>query len=156
MERCDAVQMASPALFLRRVDATAWDNAFINFDRSRWFPAPNYVVMKLYREHFEPTLVACESIGELNANATRSEDRKTLVLKVVNPTPDEVRCAIDIAPGFPVKSARQWIVQAALDERNTLADPSHIAPVESPATDARNAFVHAFPAYSVTVIELRR
>jgi len=32
MERVGTVQMASPALFLRRVDAPAWDNAFINHD----------------------------------------------------------------------------------------------------------------------------
>ncbi|MBM3472110.1 MAG: DUF1080 domain-containing protein [Armatimonadetes bacterium] len=155
MERCDAVQMASPALFLRRVDATAWDNAFVNHDRSGWFPAPNYVVMKLYQDHFQPTLVTCESLGGLNANATLSEDRKTLVLKVVNPAAEDAKCAIDIAAGLSVKRARQWLVKADLDERNTLAEPNHIAPVASPVTDAANAFTHVFPAHSVTVMELR-
>jgi alpha-N-arabinofuranosidase len=155
MERCDAVQMASPALFLRRVDATAWDNAFINHDRSGWFPAPNYVVMKLYRDHFQPTLVACESLGGLNANATLSEDGKTLILKVVNPAAEDVKCAIDIAAGFSVKRARQWLVQAGLQERNTLQEPNHIAPVESGVSGAASDFTHVFPAYSVTVMELR-
>ena len=51
MERLEVVEMASPALLLRRVDAPAWDNAFINHDYRSWFPAPNYVVMKLYRDH---------------------------------------------------------------------------------------------------------
>jgi len=155
MERCDAVQMASPALFLRRVDATAWDNAFINHDRTGWFPAPNYVVMKLYRDHFQPTMVDCENLGGLNANATLSENGKTLVLKVVNPAAEDVKCAIDVAAGLSVKRARQWLVQAGLDERNSLAEPNHIAPVESPVTDAANAFTHVFPAHSVTVMELR-
>jgi len=156
MERCDAVQMASPALFLRRVDAPAWDNAFINLDRSGWFPAPNYVVMKLYREHFQPTLVACETIGGLNANATRSDDGKTLVLKVVNPSADEVRCAVSVQPAFPVKRATQWVVKAGLDDRNTLQDPNRIAPTESSVNAAGNEFVHAFAPYSVTVIEFGR
>jgi alpha-N-arabinofuranosidase len=155
MERCEAVQMASPALFLRRVDATAWDNAFINHDRSGWFPAPNYVVMKLYRDHFQPTLVACESLGSLNANATLSEDGKMLVLKVVNPAAEDVKCAIDFAAAFPVRRARQWLVQAGLQERNTLEEPNHIAPVESGVSGAANAFTHVFPAHSVTVMELR-
>ena len=155
MERCDAVQMASPALFLRRVDASAWDNAFINHDRSGWFPAPNYVVMRLYQEHFQPTLVACENLGGLNANATLSQDARTLVLKVVNPAAEDAKCAIDIGAAFPVKRARQWVVKAGLDERNTLQQPSHIAPVESSVAGSANSFVHTFPAYSVTVMELR-
>ncbi len=50
----DVLGMAGPALFLRHVSARAWDNAFVNFDHRRWFPAPNYVVMKLWRGHYAP------------------------------------------------------------------------------------------------------
>lgn len=156
MERCSAVEMASPALFLRRVDAPAWDNAFINLSHTGWFPAPNYVVMKLYREHFQPTLLACDSAGVLNANATLSRDGKTLVLKVVNPTAEEVNCAIELGHAFPVKSAREWVIRAALQDRNTLTEPNRIAPVEAPLLDAANSFLHVFPPYSVTVMELER
>ena len=49
-ERCgDIVEIGGPALFLRHVSASGWDNAFVNFDQRTWFPAPNYVVMKLWR-----------------------------------------------------------------------------------------------------------
>ena len=49
-ERCgDSLEIGGPALFLRHVSASAWDNAFVNFDQRSWFPAPNYVVMKLWR-----------------------------------------------------------------------------------------------------------
>ncbi|MBM3497258.1 MAG: alpha-L-arabinofuranosidase, partial [Armatimonadetes bacterium] len=155
MERCDAVQMGSPALFLRRVDATAWDNAFINHDHAGWFPAPNYVVMRLFQEHFQPTLVACESLGGLNANATLSEDGRTLVLKVVNPNAEPAKCLLDLGGSFAPKSGRQWVVQAGLEERNTLEEPDHIAPVPSLLPATAQAFEHTFPAYSVTVMELR-
>ena len=54
-ERCgDFLEIGGPALFLRHTSATAWDNAFINFDERGWFPAPNYVVMKLWRDHYAP------------------------------------------------------------------------------------------------------
>lgn len=155
MERLDVVQMASPALFLRRVDAPAWDNAFINHDHRSWFPAPNYVVMKLYRDHYQPTRVAMEAAGPLNAAATRSRDKKTLVLKVVNPTAEQVACALEIGPGFSPKRGTRWVVQADLTDRNTLEEPNRIAPVEEPLAELGHEFVHRFPPYSVTVMELR-
>ena len=55
-ERCgDFVGIAGPALFLRHASAADWDNAFVNFDHRTWFPAPNYVVMKLWRDHYRPS-----------------------------------------------------------------------------------------------------
>lgn len=153
MERNETITMATPALFLRRVDATAWDNAFINHDHQGWFPAPNYVVMKLYREHFLPERVALEAQGPLNTVATRSEDGSRLVLKVVNPTDQPVRTRVRLGEG--VTSGRQWVVEARLTERNTLEEPNHIAPRESTLSVAPE-FAHTFPAYSVTVIEVER
>ena len=77
------------------------------------------------------------------------------MLKVVNPAAEDVKCVIDIGAALPVKRARQWVVKAGLDERNTLAEPDHIAPVESSVAGSTNSFVYTFPAYSVTVMELR-
>jgi alpha-N-arabinofuranosidase len=156
MERQDVVQMASPALFLRRVDAPAWDNAFINLDYRSWFPAPNYVVTKLYREHYQPTRIAMEAAGPLNAVATLSRDKKTLVLKSVNPTAEAVDCAVEINAAFRPKRGRQWVVRADLTDRNTLQEPHHIAPVERPLEQFGAEFVHTFAAHSVTVMELGR
>ncbi len=155
MERSPAVTMATPALFLRQVGAPAWDNAFINHDHKGWFPAPNYVVMKLYREHFLPERIALEARGPLNAVATRSEDGKRLVLKVVNPTERTVAATVSLGGGFRPVEAAQWVVRAGLEERNTLEAPDRIAPTESPLAVEGSEFEHDFPAYSVTVIELR-
>lgn len=154
MERMGTVEMASPALFLRRVDAPAWDNAFINHDHVTWFPAPNYVVMKLYREHFQPTRVACEYVGPLNVVATVSEDRSTVVLKVVNYGPEDIVCQVEVAPEFAVRDGRAWVVQGRLEDRNTLADPARIAPRQLPLPEVGNQFRYPFGAYSVTVLEL--
>src|SRR5205823_9413225 len=58
-ERCgDLVEIGAPALLLRHVSAREWDNALINFDQCTWFPAPNYVVMKLWRDHYAPERIA--------------------------------------------------------------------------------------------------
>ena len=81
------LEIGGPALFLRHVSASGWDNAFVNFDHRTWFPAPNYVVMKLWRDHYAPQRIALEGQTEpLNAVATKSADGKTLYVKAVNPS----------------------------------------------------------------------
>jgi len=112
--------------------------------------------MKLYREHYQPRLVRLESAGDLNAVATASENRRTLVLKVVNAAPHETACAVEVAPSFPVASAKQWVVTAGLQDRNTLDEPARIAPVEGQLACGPGGIVHRFPAHSVTVMEFRR
>ena len=90
-----------------------------------------------------------------NAVATLSRGRETLVLKVVNPTAEEVACSIEIDAALKPKRGRQWVVSAGLEERNTLQEPDRVAPVETQLENASNDFVHPFPAHSVTVMELR-
>ena len=52
-------------------------NAFVNFDNRAWFPAPNYVVMKLWHDHFASQLLALEGPDqELNFTAAKSDDGK--------------------------------------------------------------------------------
>jgi alpha-N-arabinofuranosidase len=155
MERsADVVKVATPALFLRRVDAPSWDNAFINHDHVSWFPAPNYVVMKLYHDHFQPIRVACDAPAGLNVSASRSADGTQLVLKVVNAGATAVAPGIAIDSTFAARSAKAWRVEAALSERNTLSAPNRIAPREIKVGISRNEIALDFPPLSVTVIEV--
>jgi alpha-N-arabinofuranosidase len=109
-ERCgDVVEMAAPALFLRHNVATAWDNAFINFDNKSWYPAPNYVVMKLWREHYAPIRIGIVGDAKgLNVVATKSEDGKTLYLKAVNSTLES--CSVTLNTGSDVTDAALKLV----------------------------------------------
>lgn len=139
----DVVGMASPALFLRHVSATGWDNAFINFDENGWFPAPNYVVMKLWREHYAPNRVRLSSdspamLGEMplvNAVATRSEDGKQIIVKVVNnqmtDAPIELRLEDLTVSSASAQCVTPPLEQgeepaAKLKKRNTLDQPALI------------------------------
>ena len=85
--QADIVTMTCPALFLRKQGVTKdWDNALVNFDQKTWFPAGNYVVMKLWRDSFAPHLLAVDGPDHpLNFVATRSADKQTVFLKAVNP-----------------------------------------------------------------------
>ena len=155
MERsADLIKVATPALFLRRVDAPSWDNAFINHDHLSWFPAPNYVVMKLYYDHFQPLRVAFDAPAGLNVSATRSKDGTSVVVKVVNAANVGTEATIELDTSYAARQARAWQVQAELLDRNSLSEPHRIAPREVKAPVSRNVLQMAFPPRSVTVIEV--
>ena len=128
-ERCgDFFEIGGPALFLRHVSATGWDNAFVNFDHRTWFPAPNYVVMKLWRDCYAPHRIAATGeTGPLNAVATKSADGRTLYYKAVNTTEQAVPLKLTVAAGFAiVKASLQVVAPGKLDARNMLDAPDAV------------------------------
>ena len=170
----DVMEIAAPALFLRHKSATGWDNAFINFDNSRWYPAPNYVVMKLWRDSYAPCLLnitsdAPELSGStpsVNATATKTEDGKTLYFKAVNTLPKDVEYKLGFDDGVSLSDATikatcvspslsdGETADAKLRKRNTLEEPDAIAPFEVPATiDDGTVCVNA-PSYSAIVVKI--
>jgi len=157
-ERCgDVLEIGGPALFLRHVSASGWDNAFVNFDHRGWFPAPNYVVMKLYRDHYAPErLEVSGETGRLNVVATRSQDATRVVLKVVNPTGEPVDLRVKIAGGFAPKTATMDLVAADdLSARNTLDQLYVIGPVKGKVVCKDAAVSVSLPRWSVAVIEVK-
>lgn len=155
-ERKPVMAIASPALLLRHVSASGWNNAFINFDQSRWFPAPNYVVMKLWRDYCHPKFLAMEGPERpLNSTATLSEDGKSLAVKVVNPSAEAVALTLDVKPGFRVDRAKLLTVApGSLDARNTLDEPGKVKP-ELGAVDCSGQTIRCtLPAISASVISI--
>jgi alpha-N-arabinofuranosidase len=123
-ERCgEFFKVGGPALFLRHVSASAWDNAFINFDHRSWFPAPNYVVMKLWRDHYAPYRIAVmgES-GNLNVVATRSDDGKMVYLKAVNPSRESLAVEVKLDGQAVASTTLRLVAPGSLAARNTLAE----------------------------------
>ncbi len=156
-ERCGSfLEVGGPALFLRHVSATDWDNAFINFDQDRWFPAPNYVVMKLWRDHFAAQRIAVTGdAGPLNVVATTSSSPRQYILKAVNPT-DAARVVwVSVAGVAQLATPRlQVIAPGSLSARNTLERPHEIRPatIDADRADARVRFT--LPPYSLAVLTI--
>lgn len=156
LEKSPYVEMAAPALFLRHLSAPAWNNAFINFDQDRFFTAPNYVVMRLWRDHFLPNRVAFSiSSNQLNINATASDDKKKICVKVVNPSPHPV--CFTIKKGLLLgKSQWQVIKSDHLDTQNTLEDTERIH-VEDYTVDYEGDNLKIkIPSYSASVLSFKR
>ncbi|MBN2316562.1 MAG: DUF1080 domain-containing protein [Sedimentisphaerales bacterium] len=156
-ERCsDILEIGGPALFLRHVSATAWDNAFINFDNGTWFPAPNYVVMKLWRDHYAPYRIDVSGeIGELNIVGTKSADGKKLYVKCVNPTEASHGIQLNIASGFdPASASMALIAPGSLTSRNNLEKPGRIKPEPSTIQVHQRSVHVVVPACSAAVVTI--
>ena len=170
----DVLVIAAPALFLRHKTATAWDNAFVNFDNVTWYPAPNYVVMQLWRDSYAPKLVeltskSSELQGEapiINAVATTSEDGKTIYLKVVNNVPDDVEfnvaCdALDAnakvkATVVSPELAENQTAQDKLSKRNDLDAPNRIQAKPLPVKFDGGKLTFTAPSYSAFVVKIEK
>lgn len=158
MERDAAVAMAAPTSLLRHVKATASGDALINFDQSSWFPAPNYVVMKLYREHFAPELLEIAgNVGDLNATATRTSDGERIYVKLVNPREQEVSVEVALRGDFPLLAAgMQLVAPGSLSARNTMEQPAAVQAVQGKIERTGMTVRVRLPGLSVGVITLSR
>ncbi len=157
-ERCAPMfEIGGPALFLRHQSATAWNNAFINFDHTGWYPAPNYVVMKLWREHFAPYRIGIEGqTNGLNVIATKSQNGKTVYFKAVNPTNKKVELDLSLDNAFKVKKASMSIVApGSLDARNTLEQPSAVQPEKGEVEITGQKVKFALPSLSAAVVTIK-
>ncbi|MHC4558260.1 MAG: alpha-L-arabinofuranosidase C-terminal domain-containing protein [Planctomycetota bacterium] len=156
-ERCsDIFEIGGPALFLRHATATAWDNAFINFDHRKWFPAPNYVVMKLWRSHYAPFRIAVTGQTEpLNIVGTKSADGTTLYLKCVNPEDKPAKVKLEIKRGFsPGSASMQLVAPDSLEARNTLDRPRVIQPEPANVRISGRTISFTMPRWSAAVVKI--
>lgn len=124
----DKMTLGGPALFLRHVSANDWDNAFINFDQNGWFPAPNYVVMKLWREHYAPHFLTTEGDPKGLNISTAKNDANRIYVKVVNPSREAKSVSLTLT-GMALQSATmRQVSPGSLEARNTLeaTDAVHV------------------------------
>ena len=88
--------------------------------------------------------------------ATRSEDGKTLVLKVVNLGPQPRKTTLRIARFQKVSpTAEIWTLTGRLEERNSPTEPNRIRSQQTKFTGAAETFAYEFPAHSYTILRLR-
>jgi len=153
----DVATMSCPALFLRKQGVTTqWDNALINFDQKTWFPAGNYVVMKLWRDSFAPNLLAVDGPDRpLNFVATRSADKQTVFLKAVNPTTTAVEAAVRLDGDLTPRTATMQLVAPGGETvKNSLDQPDHIKVVAATVTVENRTVKFTMPPLSVGVVRV--
>ncbi len=148
-------KIGGPALFLRHSSAgTEWNNAFINFNNYDWFPAPNYVVMKLWHDHFAPNFIETTgSNSDLNVVSTLSADSNEMYFKVVNTSGNDIEVILKIDTSFsPGNAYLEQITASSLYSINTFANPDNIQVKNGTAGIYEQKVYFTSPKYSAAVV----
>jgi alpha-L-arabinofuranosidase len=160
VERDGRIPIATSANCLQpdKQNDNGWNQGLLFLDPSQvWLQPPGHVT-QMYSQSYLPKLVQCQVTGgkdTLDASAKRSDDGRTLVLQVVNPTGKAILTQIHLAGFVPQKPVAQVTeLSGTLDARNTASHPNAIVPQSRPWKHAfKNGNTsYTFPPYSVTVL----
>jgi hypothetical protein len=138
-----------------------WNQGLLFLNPSQvWLQPPGYVT-RMVSSNYQPLLVQTETQGQastLDVSAKRSENGKTLVLQVVNPTDQPLATALHLSGFVPLQpTARVETLAGDLDARNTADAPERIKTVvtEWPHAIKNGQAPYTFPARSFTVLKFQ-
>lgn len=158
----DFVLMDCPANCLQPwlQNDNGWDQGQIFFTPDKVWGMPPYYAQQMAAQNYEPLRVQCNTESpnnDLDVTATRSEDGKMLVLKIVNLGATAHRASITLGRfPRPQPTARTWTLIGDLTAVNTPTDPKRIVPVEGSDIANNGRFEVDVNAYSYTVIQVKR
>jgi alpha-L-arabinofuranosidase len=157
----DFVLMDSPANCLQpwQQNDNGWDQGQVFFTSGQVWGMPPFYAQQMAARNYLPLRVASEVVSpedDLDVTATRSEDGKTLVLKVVNLGPQPRKTTLQIARLQKVNpTAEVWTLTGRLEERNSPTEPNRIRSQQTKFAGAAETFAYEFPAHSYTILRLR-
>jgi hypothetical protein len=137
-----------------------WDQGLLFLNPAQvWLQPPGYVTRMISRS-YQPVHLPVEVSGggKLRVAAARSEDGKTLVLRVTNPTGKPIPARIDLRGFKPAKETTSvQELAGAMDAVNTARSPRRITPTTKEwrhGLAARKA-IYTFAPRSFTVLTLK-
>lgn len=155
-EKEPVVGMGAAALFIRRTDAPEWNNAFINFDYKGVFVAPNYLVTKLWHDNFSKNRLAFTGeTGDLNVSTTLSEDGKTVVVKLVNPTETAYDLKINGDWKSLANAEYDFIAPSSTSAANSMESPNAVKVEKKEIIPNNNIAIMTVAPLSAGVVKLK-
>ena len=163
MERnADVVHMAAYAPLFGHIDAWQWTPNMIWVDNLRVIRTANYLVQQLFARNRGDVILPITLEGipsakakRLYASAVLDEERREVVVKVVNATGGDESLGVELAGAAVVGAGTRTLLRAdRLTALNTFDNPAQIAPVEEPLNVTGSKFNLSLPADSVTVLRL--
>ncbi|MGC4044326.1 MAG: alpha-L-arabinofuranosidase C-terminal domain-containing protein [Armatimonas sp.] len=157
----DFVLMDCPANGLQPLgqNDNGWDQGQIFFLPNTVWGMPPYYAQQMAAQNHLPVRVASETIspnGDLDVTATKSEDGKTLVLKIVNSGATVHRATLNLGEFIPVTSAEVWTLIENLQTVNTPGAPDLVRPSRSKLAVSDSTFEYAFKGQSYTILRFRK
>ncbi|MGD1087012.1 MAG: alpha-L-arabinofuranosidase C-terminal domain-containing protein [Verrucomicrobiota bacterium] len=161
-----------------------WPTDLIGYDALGSYGSPSYYVQKMFSlnhgDEILPTTIQnvptrewvqtggggrggpaaaprTNQLATVYVDATRDSKTKAIYLKVVNSasTPQEVRVVIGGVSGIGPAGTATVLSAASPDDTNTINNPKKVVPVTAKVRGLGKSFTRAFPAYSITVLQLQ-
>ena len=154
----DIVQMASYAPLFQNVNDYQWSPDLISYDSLTSYGSPSYYVQQLFGRDRGDIVVptALSGVAKLSYVASRVSKTGALYLTVVNTTDSAqtVEISVSGADRIASRGTATVLTSGNVDESNMLTDPENVHPVTTAVTGLGHLFSHAFPANSLTVLQL--
>jgi alpha-L-arabinofuranosidase len=134
-----------------------WATDLIGYDTLTSFGGAAYYVQKLFSNNAGDVTVPYEIAGE-NLWAACSKDGKSgdLILKLVSRREEKTPLEITLqGVGAVDPTATAWLLTGGLNDVNTVAEPTKVAPKEIKVNIGGPKFTYELPPGSVTVIRLK-
>ena len=158
----DFVRMDCPANCLQPFgqNDNGWNQGQVFFTPDKVWAMPPYYVQQMAAANHLPLCVACavESPNhDLDVTATRSDDGRTLVLKVVNSSVNPHKADLNVGDFMPASApAHVWTLNGDLHAVNTMDAPERVSAVHSQLAIPGAQFAYTFPPYSYTILRLQK
>jgi len=174
----DKVIMASYAPLFNRVDYSQWVPDLIWFNSTQAYGTPSYYVQllfSLYRGDFilpssmndNEYIVDGNNYKHLYYVVSYDSKNKEIIIKIVNPWPNNEKCQIDLNGNISLTGNGQVITLTSNDpvtsnipfhgrinSINTFENPTHVAPIYESITDISTSLNYTLKAYSLTIFKI--
>lgn len=136
-----------------------WNQGQVFFTPDKAWGMPPYYAQQMAAQNHLPLRVASEITSpnnDLDVTATKSEDGKTLVLKIVNSGATAHATDIDLKDFAPaVAPAEVWTLAGELTAVNTPDAPERVRSVRSQYPVSGSTFSYTFGPHSYTILRLQ-
>ncbi len=169
----------------RRGGSMQWPSDLIGYDALTSYGSPSYYAQKMFSTHHGDEVLTTDAqdipthtwqppirtrngvpqgerpaprqVPSLFFDATRDSQGGTIYLKVVNPQGTAQPVHVQITGASAVEAQGQALVLKANspDDTNSIGEPTNIVPAEETVDGLGTDFTREFPAYSITVLELK-
>ncbi|CCU84218.1 MULTISPECIES: alpha-L-arabinofuranosidase C-terminal domain-containing protein [Mesotoga] len=163
----DIVIMAAYAPLFNREGWSQWTPDLIWFDNTRVYGTPSYHVQKLFNDNTGDVIIPSsltdediEIIGywfkSLYHVCSYDYESKELIIKIVNPWPEEKKLRIEIGEEVQITGKAEMIsiTSENIFDENTFQNPDKVRPKTVGMSDLSNEFTLTFSGNSVTVLRL--
>ncbi|MDD2333455.1 MAG: alpha-L-arabinofuranosidase C-terminal domain-containing protein [Mesotoga sp.] len=164
----DIVIMAAYAPLFNRPGWSQWTPDLIWFDNTRVYGTPSYHVQKLFNENLGDVVIPSELTDEnlevigywfksLYHVCVYDRETENLIIKIVNPWPEEKEVRVEIGEELKIKEQAEVILMTSdsVFDENTFQNPEKVLPKKYVLSGLSNEFTFTFAENSITILRLK-